>query len=216
MLHHQHSANTHFTHTTVHVASSALSQHTFYTHHCSCCIISTEPTHALHTALFVLYSFCLSAGCRFQAAVKESKHVHCEQIECDVTERGSVTISSILLSLKTNSSMVVNSGEFMYCGCIIQCLFICFWGDSAQWARVSSFTWFLDHPQWCTTVSRTALNDWSTCHRDLYLTTHNIDKRQTSMPLAGFKHTISAGEQLQTYVLDHMAAGTGNSVSLGG
>jgi hypothetical protein len=59
----------------------------------------------------MLHSFCLSAGCRFQAAVKESKRVQYEQMEFDVTERGSVTISSISLSLKTGPSMVINSGE---------------------------------------------------------------------------------------------------------
>jgi hypothetical protein len=45
---------------------------------------------------------------------------------------------------------------------------------------------------------------------DLYLTTHNTNKRQTSMPSAGFEPTISAGEQPQTYALDRAATGTGN------
>jgi hypothetical protein len=60
----------------------------------------------------MLHSFRLSAGCRFQAADKESKRLQCEQTECDVTEHGSVTISSISLSLKKDSSLVINSGEF--------------------------------------------------------------------------------------------------------
>lgn len=60
----------------------------------------------------MLHFFCLSAGCRFQAAVQESERIQYEQVESDVTERGSVTISSISLSLKTGPSMVVNSGEF--------------------------------------------------------------------------------------------------------
>jgi hypothetical protein len=60
----------------------------------------------------MLHSFCLSAGCRFQAAVQESKRVQYEQVEFDVTERGSVTINSISLSLKTDCCMVINSGEF--------------------------------------------------------------------------------------------------------
>jgi hypothetical protein len=32
------------------------------------------------------------------------------------------------------------------------------------------------------------------------------------MPLVGFKTTISAGEQLQTYALDHLETGTGSSL----
>ena len=45
--------------------------------------------------------------------------------------------------------------------------------------------------------------------RDLYLTTHNTHKRQTSMPPMGFEPTISADEWPQTYALDHAATGTG-------
>jgi len=90
-----------------------------------------------------------------------------------------------------------------------KCLFFCFWCDSPQWARASSCTMFLDHTQWRTTVSRTSLDEWSHHCRDLYLTTHNTHNRQTSMPLVGFKPTISAGERLQTYALDRVATGTG-------
>jgi len=71
--------------------------------------------------------------------------------------------------------------------------FVCFWRDSLQWARASSFTRFLDHSQWRTTVGRTPLNEWSARHRDLYLTTHNTHNRQTSMPPLGFEPTILAG-----------------------
>jgi hypothetical protein len=60
----------------------------------------------------MLHYFCLSVACRFQAAVKENKHVQYGQMEFDVTERGSVTISSVSLSLKTDCSMVIDSGEF--------------------------------------------------------------------------------------------------------
>jgi len=61
---------------------------------------------------------------------------------------------------------------------------------------------------------RTPLDEWSARRRDLYLTTHNIHNRQTSMPPAGFEATISAGEQPQTYALDRMATGTGVSERL--
>ena len=68
---------------------------------------------------------------------------------------------------------------------------------------------FLDHTQRCTTVSRTPLDERSTRRRDLYLTTHNIHSRQTSMSTVGFEPTISAGERPQTNALDRAATGTG-------
>jgi len=40
--------------------------------------------------------------------------------------------------------------------------------------------------------------------KDLYLTTHNTHNWWTSMPLAGFRPTISAGKLLYTYAVDHM------------
>ena len=82
------------------------------------------------------------------------------------------------------------------------CLFVCFWHNSPQWARASSFTRFLDHTQRRTTIGRTPLDEWSARRRDLYLTTHNCHNRQTSMPTVGFEPAISAGERPQTYALD--------------
>jgi len=38
-------------------------------------------------------------------------------------------------------------------------LFVCFWRDSPQWARASSFTRFLDHTQRRTAVGRTPLDE---------------------------------------------------------
>jgi hypothetical protein len=49
--------------------------------------------------------------------------------------------------------------------------------------------------------------------RDLYLTTYNTLKRQTSMPLAGFEPAISASEWPQTHALDRAATGIGSSES---
>jgi hypothetical protein len=60
------------------------------------------------------------------------------------------------------------------------CLFVCFWHSSSHWARASPFTWFLEHTQWHTTVSKTPLDEWSAHHRDLYLTTHITHNRQNS------------------------------------
>ena len=58
--------------------------------------------------------------------------------------------------------------------------------NSPQWARASSFLRFLDHTQRRTTVGRTPLDEWLARRRDLYLTTHNTHKRDTSMPPVGF------------------------------
>ena len=87
--------------------------------------------------------------------------------------------------------------------------FLFIWRSSPHWARASSFTRFLDRTHRHTTVGRTPLDEWSARHRDLYLTTHNIHNRQTSMPPVGFEPTISAGEWPQTYALDRAATGTG-------
>ena len=92
--------------------------------------------------------------------------------------------------------------------------FLLFGAKAPQWARVSSFTRFVDHThthtQRRTTVGRTPLDEWSACYRDLYLTTHNTRNRQTSMPPVIFEPTISAGERPKTYALDRAATGTGN------
>ena len=45
---------------------------------------------------------------------------------------------------------------------------------------------------WQTTLAITPLDEWSARCRDPYLTTHNIHKKQTSMPPAGFEPTIPA------------------------
>ena len=79
-----------------------------------------------------------------------------------------------------------------------------------QWARASSLTRFLDHTQRRTTVGRIPLDEWSARRRDLYLTTYNTHKKQTSMPPVGFEPTTSAGERSQTYALDRAVTGTGN------
>ena len=83
-----------------------------------------------------------------------------------------------------------------------------FWRDSLQWARASSFLRFLDHTQRRTTVGRTPLDELSARHRDLYLTTHNTHKRQTSMPPMGYEPTIPASERSQIYALVRAATGT--------
>ena len=40
---------------------------------------------------------------------------------------------------------------------------------------------------WHTTLGRTPLDEWSARHRDSYLTIHNTQKRQASMPAGGIR-----------------------------
>jgi hypothetical protein len=65
-----------------------------------------------------------------------------------------------------------------------------------------------------TTLGRTPLDKWPFRRRDLYLTTHNTHKRQTSMPPAGFEPTILSSERPQTHTLDRVATGIGPIVIL--
>jgi hypothetical protein len=57
--------------------------------------------------------------------------------------------------------------------------------------------------------SRTSLDEGSARRRDLYLITHNIHKRQTAIPQAGFEPAISASERPQTYASDRADTGIG-------
>jgi len=61
------------------------------------------------------------------------------------------------------------------------------------------------------TLGRTSLDDGST-RRNVYLTTHNIIKRQTVITPAGFEPATPTSEWPQTYALDR--AGTVIAVSL--
>jgi hypothetical protein len=104
---------------------------------------------------------------------------------------------------------------------LIKCLFvflalqpIVFVFSTTRWrALASSFSRFLDHTQRRATVGRSPLDEWSIRRRDLYLTTHNIHNRKTSMPSVGFEPTISAGERPKTYDLDCTATGTGGLIN---
>jgi hypothetical protein len=65
-----------------------------------------------------------------------------------------------------------------------------------------------------TTLGRTPLHEWSARRTDLYLTTHNTHKRQTSMLSAGFEPTIPVSERPQTHALDRAATGIGKSLHI--
>ena len=77
--------------------------------------------------------------------------------------------------------------------------------------RTSSLSRLHDHIQTHTTVGRTTLGGWSAGRTDLYLTAHNIHKRQPPMPLAGFEPAIPASELMQTDTIDRASTGTGTS-----
>ena len=60
-----------------------------------------------------------------------------------------------------------------------------------------------------TKLHRTPLGELSSHLRNLYLTTNNTHKRQTSVPPALFEPTVPASEQPQTHAQDHVATGIG-------
>jgi hypothetical protein len=60
-----------------------------------------------------------------------------------------------------------------------------------------------------TTLGRTPLDEGPARRRDLYLTTHNTHKRQTSLPPVGLEPTIPVSERPQTHALDRAATGIG-------
>jgi hypothetical protein len=61
-----------------------------------------------------------------------------------------------------------------------------------------------------TTLGKTPLEEGSARRRDLYLTTHNTHKRQTSMSPVGLEPTIPVSERPQTHALDRTATGIGH------
>ena len=79
-----------------------------------------------------------------------------------------------------------------------------------QWDRASSLSMIHDHTH--TTFSSTPLAEGSAHRTNLYLTTHNTHKRQTSMPPAGFEPAISASGRRKTHILD--CAGLRHTVCL--
>ena len=64
-------------------------------------------------------------------------------------------------------------------------------------------------------LGRTHLDESSAQRRDLYLTKHNTQNRETSMPPVGLEPAIPASERPQTQALDRAAIGIGcNAFSL--
>ena len=59
------------------------------------------------------------------------------------------------------------------------------------------------------TLGKTPMGEGSAGRKNLYLITHSIHNRQTSMHLAGIETLIPASERLQTHALDRAATGIG-------
>ena len=92
----------------------------------------------------------------------------------------------------------------------IPILLLLLWRNSPTRVRVASFLTFLDHTKWHThTPCGTPLSKRWARRRDLYLTTHNIHNRETSMPPVGSEPAIPASERPQTFALDRSATGIG-------
>ena len=72
---------------------------------------------------------------------------------------------------------------------------------------------FLDHTLFTRThaMGRTPLEEVSARRRELYLTTHNIHKRQTSMTPAGLEPAIAADERPLIHASDGKATAIGSS-----
>jgi hypothetical protein len=65
-----------------------------------------------------------------------------------------------------------------------------------------------------TTLGRTPLDAGPARRRNLYLTTYNTHKRQTSMPSAGFEPAMPVSERPQTHALDRAATGNGECITV--
>jgi hypothetical protein len=86
------------------------------------------------------------------------------------------------------------------------------WRYSPNGAPGASFLGFLNYKQWHITVARTPLDEGLARRRDLYLTTHNTHKSQTTTSPVGFEHAIPASEQ--TLALDRSTTGIGTRTAL--
>jgi len=65
------------------------------------------------------------------------------------------------------------------------------------------------------TLGRTPVDEWSARRRDLYVTTHNTHKRQTSMPSRGFQPAIWKSKRPQIHTLDGAVTGIGSFTLVG-
>ena len=92
---------------------------------------------------------------------------------------------------------------------LIELWFVLYINSGPYWATVSpywGFTITLRHA----TLGRTPLDERSAPRSVLYMTKHNILRRQTSMPPTGFEPIMPAAERPQTHALDRAATGIGS------
>ena len=100
-----------------------------------------------------------------------------------------LNVNIIELSFVPGTCSCLNESERLH---FILYVFFFIWrkkplSPPSQWARASSFTRFLDHTQRRTTVGIIPLDERSARGRNLYLTTHDIHNRQTSMSPGGIR-----------------------------
>ena len=90
-----------------------------------------------------------------------------------------------------------------------------FWGGGASTRfRVTASPYGVSRSRSDSPYSVGLLDEWWVRRRDLYLTTHNTHKRETSMPPVRFEATISEGERPQTHAWDRAVTGVGNYCNL--
>ena len=81
------------------------------------------------------------------------------------------------------------------------CKAVCMSVNSVGLFKTASFVMW----KYISLLGRPHLVAWSARRRNLYLTTHNTRKRQTSLLLARFEPTIPVSERPQTHALDRAA-----------
>jgi hypothetical protein len=128
---------------------------------------------------------------------------------CD-QERSASRLDICVLPERLKNVVAVSSGFPLHsCLCVDLVLL---WLNSRR--GPTPHCWGFDIALRHTTLGRNPLDEWSARRRDLYLTTHNNHKRQTSMSLAGLESAIPANERPQTHTLDRATTGISASIYL--
>jgi hypothetical protein len=91
------------------------------------------------------------------------------------------------IEVKINLIIFLKIGDVIF---ILKISFFSYGSKALRGLRPRHFTTLHDHTDRHTTFGRTPLDEGPARRRELYLTTHNTHKRQTSMPPLGFEPTI--------------------------